>query len=87
MTAENLPAAPATDPDGFYVEETPPPPEVILGRLRRSFPHWAFLHNPGSGEWTACRGKGVVIVRPDALTLRLSLEALHEPTRSGGELR
>lgn len=78
MTADP-PAAPATDPDGFPVEETPPPPHVILARLRAKYPRWAFLHDPQTGVWTALRGdetSGLTIHRPDGLALATALREL-----------
>lgn len=54
------------------VVERPPDPETVLNRFRRRWPHWGFLHNPRSGEWTALRGRGVgevTIVKADPVTL------------------
>lgn len=74
---EDPPATPAAEPDGLRVEESPPPPEVILARLRRQFPNWAILHDPHTGVWTALRvisKRDTVIQRPDALLLGQALE-------------
>lgn len=73
------PATPATNPDEFHVEEIPPPPPVILGKLRRQFPNWAFLHDPQTGMWTALRGDektGVTIRGSSALDLKTALQEL-----------
>lgn len=51
-------------------------PATVLHRLRTAFPHYAFLHDPHTGTWTALRGRavgGVTIVKRDPLALRIAV--------------
>ena len=71
------PAIPA-NAERLPVQDIPATPDVILVRLRSQFPGWGFLHDPSTGMWTALRGtaeRGITIRKPDALTLRLAVEA------------
>lgn len=72
----NTVTAPLSDSEHAAVQERLPDPATILGHLRKAFPHYAFLHDPHTGTWTALRGSaaaGVTIRKHDALALRLAV--------------
>lgn len=48
---------------------------AILRRLRRAYPHWAFLHDDRRSIWTALRGRDATIVRRDPTSLAAAVEA------------
>jgi hypothetical protein len=56
------------------VENRAPDAMTILWRLRRAYPHWAFLYDARTSTWTALRGRDVTIVRRDPTSLWFAVD-------------
>lgn len=59
------------------ISEEPTDPGAWLARLRREFPRFGILFDPGTGIWTAVRGQHLTVHAPTAFELR---ERLREVT-------
>ncbi|MFC0037286.1 hypothetical protein [Actinomadura rayongensis] len=63
---------------GLAAEDLVPDPGDWLARLRRDFPHWAFMYDPLASVWVAVRGRARIEVARNP-------EQLHVLMQSKGE--
>ncbi|MEU6040482.1 hypothetical protein ABZ801_34265 [Actinomadura sp. NPDC047616] len=55
-------------------DDRAPDDMAMLWRLRRAYPHWAFLHDTRTSTWTALRGRDMTIVRRDPTSLWFAVD-------------